>query len=67
MPEILVNGERREILAGTTLAAMIRDLGREPRHVFAEVNGEVAMPADYERLVLKGGDRIELVAFVGGG
>jgi len=67
MPEIIVNGEPREMPAGTTLAAMIRDLGRDPRHVFAEVNGEVAMPADYDRIALRGGDRIELVAFVGGG
>jgi sulfur carrier protein len=56
---IQVNGEGREIAAGSTVAT-------QP-HVAVEVNLEVVPRAEHGEAVLRDGDRVEVVTLVGGG
>ena len=68
MIALTVNGERREVAGGTTLGALLRELGLEPRMIVVERNREILRDrAAFDALVLAAGDELELVHFVGGG
>ena len=64
---VMVNGEPREIPAGTTVSGLIALLGFAGRPVAVERNREVIPKARHGETVLAEGDRLELVTFVGGG
>lgn len=65
--EVTVNGETRTVLQGTTVAALIGELGLGDRRVAVERNREVVPRAAHATTVLSSGDKLELVTFVGGG
>ena len=54
-------------LAGTTLAAYLAQSGYDCKRVAAERNGDIVPKAQYEQTVLRDGDVLEIVSFVGGG
>lgn len=65
---IEVNGERREVAAGTTLGALLRSLDLDPRLIVVERNRTILRDRDaFDTLPLADGDVLELVHFVGGG
>lgn len=64
---IQVNGEPRELAPGTDLASLLEELGRHPRTVAVERNGEIVPRARYADTELLDGDRLEIVGFVQGG
>jgi sulfur carrier protein len=53
--------------AGTSVAALIRELGLSDRPVAVERNREVVPRARHADTQLAAGDRLEVVTFVGGG
>jgi thiamine biosynthesis protein ThiS len=65
--EIVLNGEARQLAAGATLLDLLAELGRDPRAVAVERNGEIVRRPDYGVTVLVAGDRLEVVHFVQGG
>jgi len=65
--EITVNGERRAVLEGSTVASLLEELALSPARVAVERNGQVVRKADHAATRLVEGDRIEIVTFVGGG
>lgn len=65
---LTVNGERRTVAAGTTLAAFLRSLDLDPRLIVVERNREILRDREsFGTLPLADGDVLELVHFVGGG
>ena len=64
---VTVNGEPREVGEGETLSDLVRALALAPERVAVELNREVVRRADWPRVVLGDGDRVEIVHFVGGG
>ena len=64
---ITVNGEARSVAPGTSIAALIGELGFGDRRVAVERNREVVPRAQHATTILGDGDRLELVTFVGGG
>jgi len=64
---ITVNGEPRSILPGTTVAQLVAQCNLQPIRVAVERNEELVPRAQFDRTVLREGDRIEIVTFVGGG
>jgi thiazole synthase len=67
MIAITLNGERRETAPGTTLQDLLTALGFDPTRVAIERNREIAPRSQWGETVLKEGDALELVHFVGGG
>lgn len=67
MMQIILNGEPKEIAAGTTLAAFVGTLGGDPRGIAIERNLEIVPKSDHAETLLEDGDRLEIVQFVGGG
>ena len=62
-----VNGEPREVADGARLAELLEALAVDRLRVAVEVNAEVVRRARHHEVVLKPGDRVEIVTFVGGG
>lgn len=65
--QIVLNGEAREVAAGTTLAQLVETLGGDPHGIAIERNLEIVPKGEYGSTVLQEGDRLEVVQFVGGG
>lgn len=65
--KIKLNGEDKDIEAHTTLPALVESLSLAPERIAVELNGEVVRRADWPRVTLDEGDRVEVVHFVGGG
>jgi len=63
---LLVNGVRREVTDGLTVAALVAELAIRGR-VAVELNGEVLRQAQHPEVHLRDGDALEVVTFVGGG
>lgn len=65
--KLLINGQEREVPEGSTVAALLVQLGMTKDRVAVERNGTIVAKGDYESTILAIGDRLELVQFVGGG
>lgn len=67
MIQIMLNGETKRLNGGTTVSALLTELGLEPGKVAVERNLEIVPKSAYEATGLTEGDRLEIVHFVGGG
>lgn len=65
--DLWINGERRQIASGATLAGVVEELGLEADRVAVEYNREIARRSNWSSIVLAPEDRLEIVHFVGGG
>jgi sulfur carrier protein len=64
---ITVNGETKDITAGTTVSELIVSLGVERGRVAVEVNREIVPRSLHAEHEIAEGDRVEIVTMVGGG
>lgn len=67
MLSITLNGQARQVAAGSTVLDLLAELGRDPRTVAVERNGEIVRRPAYAATGLAAGDRVEVVGFVQGG
>lgn len=63
---IKVNG-KEENAAGKTVAEVIESSGYNKARIAVELNMEIIPKARYGETILKDGDTMEVVSFVGGG
>jgi thiamine biosynthesis protein ThiS len=64
---IQLNGEPAEVPAGERVSELLERLGREPRAVAVEHNGDILPRDRYGDTHLAADDRLEIVQFVQGG
>ena len=64
---IVLNGDRVDVAAPLTVAALLVQLGVDPRRVAVEHNLTVIKNAHYDTTEIRDGDQVEIVNFVGGG
>ena len=64
---LVVNGENREFERDATVTSLLEKMGTPPDRVAVELNLRILDKLDYARTVLKDGDRLEIISFVGGG
>lgn len=64
---ITVNGKAFPGADGVCLSAFLDQAGYEPGRVAVELNGEIMPRAAYDTTLLRDGDQMEIVCFVGGG
>lgn len=64
---IQINGERKEIAEGLSVAQLLEELQIRPGRVVIELNRDIVSREVHEKTFLKEGDTIEIVHFVGGG
>ena len=63
----IVNGESRTLADGTTVAALLAALELGNRRVAVELNQDLGAKSEFASRVIRDGDRLEIVHFVGGG
>ena len=64
---ITLNGELRKLPAPVTVSKLIRRLELEEDAVAIERNREIVARTDWQGTLVRSGDKIEIVHFVGGG
>jgi thiamine biosynthesis protein ThiS len=64
---LFVNGEAKDVAAAITVEALVTLLGLDRRKLAVERNLEIVPRSVFGATALAEGDRIEIVAFVGGG
>ncbi|HLI65492.1 MAG TPA: sulfur carrier protein ThiS [Caulobacteraceae bacterium] len=64
---ILINGEARAFSGVRDVAGLVAALGLDPRKVAVERNLRIVPRSTFAAEALVDGDRIEIVALVGGG
>lgn len=65
--ELTLNGDVGRFPGVTDIAGLVSHLGLDTRKVAVERNLEIVPRSAYAETSLADGDRIEIVAFVGGG
>jgi thiamine biosynthesis protein ThiS len=65
--EITLNGETRRLDAALSVRGLLESLGLDPAKIAVERNLEIVPRSAFAATPLAEGDRIEIVAFVGGG
>jgi len=64
---LTINGRERQLPAELSLPALLTELGVDRRMVAVAHNGDVIPRATYDDVIVRDGDRIEVVRMVGGG
>ena len=65
--QVQINGEEREVPANWTIDELLGDLGLSRDQVAVELNREILKRDTWSSRVIRPGDEIEIVHFVGGG
>ena len=63
---VRINGESLE-KNGKSVTEVLAEMGINVQHVAVELNEEIVPKARYSETILKDGDHVEIVRFVGGG
>ncbi|MGB0059346.1 sulfur carrier protein ThiS [Candidatus Binatus sp.] len=64
---ITLNGEPYPLSADTPLTALLERLKMRRGRVAVEINREIVPKAAYDATVVRAGDQVEIINFVGGG
>jgi thiamine biosynthesis protein ThiS len=64
---IRINGERREIPDGLSVAALLDHIGMASDRVAIERNFDILPRAEWQQTAIQENDSFEIVHFVGGG
>jgi sulfur carrier protein len=64
---VVINGQKRNVAAGTTVAVLLDELALKPEATVVQRNDDIVDRARYGEVELAEGDVLELVRFVGGG
>lgn len=65
--DIQVNGEERGCRADATVGDLLRELAIKTERVAVELNLEILDRKEFDQRILKPGDRVEILSFIGGG
>jgi thiamine biosynthesis protein ThiS len=64
---ITLNGERHELAGPVTITDLLAQLQIDPRRVAVELNLVILKRGSFETTLVREGDEVEIVNFVGGG
>ena len=64
---VSINGEPRQLPSNTTVATLLADMGLAGKRIALERNGEIVPRSAFISRQLAEGDKVEIVAAVGGG
>ncbi len=64
--ELQINGERKTV-ASLNVAQLVSELSLGDKKIAVELNKEIVTRNNYSNTILKSGDILEIISFVGGG
>ncbi len=62
-----INGVTKDYQEGISLAEVLEKEGYQAERIAVERNEEIVPKSEYEKVLLKSADHLEVVRFVGGG
>ncbi len=65
--KVTINGTAKELTGNSHVSDIVAQFCKASKHVITEINGHIVPSNDWNKTLVKEGDSIELVAFVGGG
>jgi len=65
--KLILNGEPRHLVGPASVAELLRQMGIDRAKVAVECNLEIVPKSAYDATLLAEGDKVEIVAFIGGG
>jgi len=65
--KIIINGEEKEVINSSSVQYLLTTLDIESAAVVVELNQSVLDKKDYKNNILKNGDKLEIIRFMGGG
>ena len=65
--KIILNGQKKELGHNQNLKDIINKSCKNASYIIAEVNGEIIQSPQWPQTVIRDGDSLELLNFVGGG
>lgn len=65
--EVILNGEKKDVKENISLPDLLKELNLKPDRVAVELNLNIVDKNKYDQTLLKEGDKLEIVHFVGGG
>jgi sulfur carrier protein len=65
--KLIINGEEKPVENVSSLSSLLQHLGLKADRVAIELNREIVARKVWDSTLLKDGDRLEIVQFVGGG
>lgn len=63
---VKINGKEIDV-AGKTISEYLYTTQYDPKRIAVECNGDIVPKTKYDEILIKDGDSIEVVSFVGGG
>ncbi len=64
---VIVNGEKVFLSAQLSIAEFLQQQDYRTERIVTELNGRIVSRESYGGILLKDGDKLEIVSFVGGG
>lgn len=64
---MIINGKKRDLPEGTSVREMLAALELDPGKVVVEVNQIIIESGGFGTCMLSAADKVEIIAFVGGG
>jgi len=64
---ITINGKQTEFLEKQTVQDFLYSKDLEPQKVVVELNTKILSHEEWQETILKDGDSLEIISFVGGG
>ncbi len=65
--KVFINGETKEISEQVNLLELLKVFALPSERIAIELNREVVRKKDWENILIRDADKIEIVHFVGGG
>jgi len=66
--KLIVNGKESQLAGDMTVTELLTEQNvKMPEMVSVELNGQILRRSDFEHTVLKEGDKVEFLYFMGGG
>lgn len=65
--QIILNGEKKDVPDDLTIIGLLKHLKVQPQRVAVELNLDIVKKDKYAVTMIKNGDRLEVVSFMGGG
>ena len=65
---LILNGEKHtDLTEGLSVSGLLAHLGLVPKKIAVERNLEIVPKSRYDDVILKDGDTLEIITFIGGG
>ena len=65
--QVVINGKKETLEGNVTLNDVIQFKNLNPKVIVIEYNGEITNQSQWDSIILKEDDVLEIVSFVGGG